>query len=117
MERLLPLLLLAGCDLWGDKAPPEPPVVDCSAFLQWVAPTERADGTPLLISELSKFTIYVSESSEPEDMLIEMVIDISDPNLISWEVFELSHKHWFWVTATDTDNLESGPSNVVDKDC
>lgn len=116
MKRLLPLLVLLGCESGGDS-PPEPPVAECSAFLQWVAPTERADGTPLPLSELSKFTVYVSESPEPEDMLIEMIIDISDPNVISWEVFDLSHQHWFWVTATDTENRESGPSNVVAKDC
>jgi len=110
--------MLAGCGQGGGFNPPEPPVAtDCTAFLQWIAPTERMDGTPLLITELSKYTVYVSESPEPLDMLIEMVIEISDPNVISWEVFDLSHPHWFWVTATDTEGLESGPSNVEGKDC
>lgn len=76
------------------------------------------DGTPLPLEELSKFTIYMSESPDPADMLIELVIDVEDQNLISWEVRNLTVKqHYFWVTATDTDNRESAPSNVEDKDC
>lgn len=76
------------------------------------------DGTPLALSELQKFTIYVSESPDPADMLIELVIDVNDANMISWEVRNLTTtQHFFWVTATDTDNRESAPSNVEDKDC
>lgn len=76
------------------------------------------DGTHLSLSELDKFTIYVSESSNPDDMLIELVVDVVDQNLISWEVRNLTTKlHYFWVTATDTEGRESQPSNVEDKDC
>lgn len=119
MRWIIPLLFLAGCSGGSSNAPPNaPPIVQCSAFLQWEAPTERADGTPLALSELSKFTIYISESPDPADMLIELVIDIADANMISWEVRNLTvAQHFFWVTATDTENRESAPSNVEDKQC
>jgi len=76
------------------------------------------DGTPLPLSELREFTIYVSSSPDPTDMMIELVVGITDVNLISWEVRNLtSAQHYFWVTATDTENRESAPSNVEDKQC
>lgn len=110
-------LLIAGCDR-GGSSPPAPPTVMCSAFLQWTAPTERMDGTALTVSELKSFTIFVSESPDPDDMLIELIVGITDVNLISWEVKNLTlAQHYFWVTVTDTDNRESAPSNVEDKQC
>ena len=118
MKRLgFLLFFLAGCGPGG--SPPEPPsVADCTAFLQWEAPIKRMNGDLLLLSELSKFTIYVSESSDPADMLFELIIEVNDSNMISWEIRELTDSHhYFWVSATDTDNRESAPSNVEDKDC
>jgi hypothetical protein len=117
VKRLTILLILAGCG-GGSDSPPKPPTVLCSAFLQWEAPTTRRDGTSLSLSELKAFTIYVSESPDPADMLIELVVGIEDANLISWEVRNLTvTQHYFWVTATDTENRESSPSNVEDKVC
>lgn len=76
------------------------------------------DGTPLALDELSAFTIFVSESLDPADMMIELVIGIEDTNMISWEVRNLTvAQHYFWVTATDTEGRESAPSNVEGKDC
>lgn len=110
-------LAVAGCG--GGGSPPEPPVaIPCTAFLQWQAPASRMDGTAILPGELDKFTIFVSSSPAPADMLIVLVVDVEDGNLTSWEVKALSSsQHYFWVTVTDTESRESGPSNVEEKNC
>ncbi len=116
---LLLAAVLAVSSCGSDGSPPSPPsAANCTAFLQWVPPIERMDGTPLTIAELDKFTIFVSESPDPRDMLITLVVEVTDANMISWEVVALSaEQHFFWVTVTDTEGRESGPSNVEDKDC
>lgn len=81
-------------------------------------PTERMDETPLATDELEKLTIYVMETPEPRDEMFLMIIEVTDVNLISWEIqdLELRDLH-FSVRVTDTEGRESAFSNVRGKDC
>lgn len=92
-------------------APPPPPVLDCSATLSWTAPTERIDGTPLGLDELSKLTLYGTR-----DGSLDLMIDIVDVALISWEIRTSPEGNWmFEMTATDTLDQESDRSNQAHK--
>ena len=114
-------LAVVGCGGGGNSPPkpPEPPTeVECTASLQWVMPTERMDETPLTPGELEKLTIYVMESPEPRDELFLLIIEVTDVNLISWEIQDLELRDlYFSVRVTDTEGRESAHSNVEGKDC
>lgn len=112
---LLASLLLVSCEGGGSNPPPS---FSCTAALTWQAPTETLDGTPITTQNLSKYTIYMSEEPETEDHFIELVIDVTDVNMITLEIKDISPgQHWFYLTVTDVENRISPYSNILGKMC
>jgi len=99
-------------------SPPAPPIPTfCSAILEWGPPVSRMDGSPISIEELSKYTIYVNEEEGRNESTLVLVIDITDPSLVSWEIRNIDlQTHWFYMTVTDKSwpwNLTSPYSNEL----
>lgn len=83
-----------------------------SAQLTWAIPTTRTDGTPLQISEINGFRIYMGENGY--DMA--MIIDINDSSMTHYTVTNLTFgTYYFAVTTYDADGNESAFSNIASK--
>lgn len=83
---------------------------DSTALLEWIAPTQRTDGTPL--TDLAGYNVYYGTESgnytatEP----------LPDPGAISYLVGPLVPGDWFFVvTALDSSGLESDFSGEAHK--
>jgi len=122
---MLVMLFLSACGAGRStpeppKSPQIPPPIDpdCTATLQWVGPTERVDGTKLNASEIAQYTMYGSLSAYTgRDHVPDYSFAIPDPYVMLWELRDLqAGTNWIWMTATDTDGLESNHSNVVIKE-
>lgn len=84
-----------------------------SANLSWQIPTTRTDGTPLGLSDIDGYRIYMGSTS---DNLI-MIIDLNDGAATSYSVAGLpSGSYYFSVTTYDSDGNESQYSNIAVKD-
>lgn len=82
-------------------------------LLSWVAPTTRADGTPLTLSDLEGYRIYYGTSASDLDMLV----DLNDNSITDYTITGLpSGSYYFSVTAYDSSGAESGFSNTISKD-
>ena len=118
--RLVLLTILVGSCSGGENTStlPELPPVICIATLTWEYPVAMLDGTIISQKDLQKLTIYVNEMEGYNQETLEMVEDILDVNIISWEIKPLSPGvHWFYLTVTDVKNIESGYSNEMNKIC
>ena len=70
------------------------------------------------IEELAKLTIFVNRFPGQRQESVEFTLDITDVNIIQWEVHNLARgQHWFYMSATDIDGEESGFSNELSKIC
>ena len=75
-------------------------------------PTTRTDGTPLILSEIAGYRVYMGRSS---DELI-LVLDLNDGSITSYTVNELSAgTYYFSLTTYDTEGNESEFSNIETK--
>ncbi len=82
-------------------------------LLSWSAPTARTDGSFLPVTELQGYRIYYGSS---EDSL-SVLVDLNDDSITEYTVDTLpSGSYYFAITAYDTDGVESGLSNVINKD-
>jgi hypothetical protein len=85
---------------------------DGSAKLSWGIPSTRTDGTPLSLSEIDGFRIYMGQSSGQ----LNMIMDLSGGTTTTYTVTDLaSGTYYFAVTTYDTEGNESPLSNVADK--
>lgn len=76
--------------------------------LDWTAPTERTDGTPLF--NLAGYRLYQSGLSGEYGEV--PLIDLDNPGLVTYVHDGVQPGQWFYViTAYDSDGLESGHSN------
>ena len=83
-----------------------------SVSLSWVAPTQRADGTPISVSELAGYTVHYG----PSQGNYTSSIAIDDPFTTSVVVTDLpTGTYYFALTAIDKAGLESGYSGAVSK--
>lgn len=108
MRRLLLVigLLLVSCS----DSPQEPS--PCTATLTWEMSTEQD------LSELSKYTIYLSSQPSTEPQYRELEIDITNAYLITWEARNISSgTHYFYMTSTNKQNDMSPYSNILSKTC
>jgi hypothetical protein len=81
-----------------------------TATLNWTTPTTRDDGTPLPLSEIDGYRIYMGDS---ESTLVP-VLDINDYTVNQHTLTDIaSGTHYFSVTAYDVDGNESDFSNIV----
>ncbi len=80
--------------------------------LSWIAPSTRTDGSPLSLSEIDGYRIYMGDS----ETALALLMDINDQTLTQYTVTDLSSgTYYFSVTAYDMDGNESGNSNIVMK--
>jgi hypothetical protein len=81
--------------------------------LSWVAPSTRDDGSYLPLTELEGYRIYYGSSANN----LTMLVDLNDTDITEYSVDSLpSGNYYFAVTVYDLDGLESGYSNLVNKD-
>ena len=91
-------------------AEPLPPVRDIGFFINWVAPSEREDGTVLLLSEISHYTLYYGRVKHEYSILVDNI----EPSLTKLDISSLfSGKRWLAMTTTDVDGRESSYSIPV----
>jgi hypothetical protein len=84
-----------------------------TAALSWEIPATRTDGTPLAISEIDGYRVYMGSS---ENDLV-MIVDLNDGTQTSYTVTDLTTgSYHFAVTTYDTDGNESLYSNIAVKD-
>lgn len=82
------------------------------ATLTWVAPTQRVNGAPLDISEVAGCRVSAGRST----LSMQFVDAIDDLSQWSYLVTDLlSGTYCFYVTAVDTEGLESPPSEIKSK--
>jgi hypothetical protein len=81
-----------------------------SASLQWVAPTENTDGTPLM--NLAGYRIYYGTSATT----MTQTVQIANASLNTYLLANLTPATWFFeVKAYTTANVESAASAVASK--
>lgn len=81
-----------------------------SAALQWTAPTQNTDGSPLV--DLAGFTILYGQRSDA----LSQSVRVDNPSLDRYIVENLpAGAYYFAVKARNAAGAESGPSNVVSK--
>jgi hypothetical protein len=91
---------------------------NCIATLTWEAPTERLNGTPLVLQELKNFTIYAAKTPDVHYDQRIFEIEINDVFLTTFEVKDLKNgSYWFYMTVTDLQENTSTYSNVQQKVC
>jgi len=81
--------------------------------LNWSAPTTRADGSVLNISEIEGYVVYIGTSSNN----LQMLVDLNDNSATSYTVNDLTVGTTYYIALTtyDVDGVSSGMSNVVQK--
>lgn len=75
--------------------------------LNWVAPSENVDGTPL--TDLDAYRIYYGTSSRN----YSNITHFNDPTLTTFELCLPNGDYYFAMTALDAEGNESGYSNEV----
>jgi hypothetical protein len=85
-------------------------IANGSATLDWVAPTENTNGTPL--TNLAGYRIYYGTSATA----LTQTVQIANPNTVTYEVTNLSPGTWYFsVRSYTTANVESNASAVASK--
>ncbi len=80
--------------------------------ISWVSPTDRTDHSPLSLSEIDGYRIYMGETIDN----LSLVIDLNDGAATHYSFTDLaSGTYYFAVTAYDVDGNESPFSNIANK--
>jgi hypothetical protein len=83
-----------------------------STTLYWVAPSTRADGSPLSLSAIASYGLYHGTVASK----LSLMRNISDPTTTTYTVSNLSTgTHYFAISTRDTSGLESAMSKVLSK--
>lgn len=83
-----------------------------TATLSWVAPSTRVDNTPLPMSEIGGYKVYMGGSVET----LVLHAEINDPYQMEFVVDNLdAGAYFFAVTTYNQDGAESDFSSVVNK--
>lgn len=92
--------------------PPPPPAATYSVRLVWTAPSTRANGTALKLSELSGYRLYyLREGSDAAD---DTTISIPGGTTTSYSVkLTTAGDYTFALTAVDQSGLESPLSGTI----
>lgn len=86
---------------------------EVTANLEWTAPTERTDGTPLAPEEIANYRVYYGVDSPPGDEPVAVIEGQAETLTIDLAPRPESYTVQFAVTAVDADGRESERSNVV----
>ncbi len=90
----------------------EAPVTARSATLSWTIPTTRTDGSPLSLSEIDGYRIYMGSNEED----LSLIVDLNDGTTTSHTFTDMAiGTSVFTVTTYDIDGNESSFSNVATK--
>ena len=112
---LIALVAIIGCDQKPTLVVvqrDESTLPDCEITLQWIAPTEYEDDSPLAPENIKKFTLNWFN----EDQTTIVSTDVNDPTVMTWLFLNMpAGKMSFRMTVTDTDEVESDWSNVISK--
>ena len=122
MKKLILILalVLAGCwDKSDNNNSGGTPIVQCSAVVRWEPPYYRNNGSEFKLSDIQKFTIYVSSGADYDTMYRVMEVELTDSSLIEYEIRNIPYagQLFFYMTVTDKDDQRSNYSNVLDKQC
>ncbi|MCU7830754.1 MAG: fibronectin type III domain-containing protein [Candidatus Thiodiazotropha sp. (ex Myrtea sp. 'scaly one' KF741663)] len=112
---ILTSLVLSACggSSTGSTSDNRDTTVPSEKTLSWAAPATRTDGSYLPLTELQGYRIYYGTSSDN----LNMLVDLNDDSITEFSIDTLpSGSYYFAVTAYDADGVESGYSNVVNKD-
>jgi hypothetical protein len=83
-----------------------------SASISWVAPVSRADGTPLALSEISGYDIFMGTS--PDNL--ESIDTINDSSMTEYTAGNLpAGTYYFAITTSDLDGRKSSMSAIAEK--
>jgi len=107
----LALIILTSCD-------PSRPDKKCSVTIDYSPPINYVDGTPLVLTDIGKFTIYVKDGGHILDNNL-MIVDVMDVNLTMWTITitEDDIILYLHMTATTLEGEESAVSNTATKLC
>jgi ABC-type glycerol-3-phosphate transport system substrate-binding protein len=114
-------LLLTACGGGGSGASSDnrdtttggAPTTSGRLVLSWVAPSTRADGSYLPLTELEGYRIYYGSSADN----LTMLVDLNDKDITEYTVDSLpSGNYYFAITVYDLDGYESRFSNIVNTD-
>lgn len=108
------LTLLAACGGQGSTSTgstaSQETVSPDNVNLSWAAPSTRADGSYLPITELAGYRVYMGTS----DNNLQPLVDLNDESITNYTVSNLpAGSYYFTVSAYDIEGLESGFSSVV----
>lgn len=81
--------------------------------LNWAAPTTRANGSALSLSEIDGYVVYIGTNSND----LQMLVDLNDNSATSYTINDLTVGTTYYIalTAYDVDGATSNLSNVVSK--
>jgi ABC-type glycerol-3-phosphate transport system substrate-binding protein len=95
------------------SASSQPTTTTGEVQLSWTAPTTRTDGTYLPLTELDGYRIYYGTSADN----LTVLIDLNEDDITEYTVDTLpTGNYYFAISAYDSDGVESGYSNVINKD-
>ncbi|MCF6324180.1 MAG: fibronectin type III domain-containing protein [Gammaproteobacteria bacterium] len=82
------------------------------ATLSWIAPTTRTDNTPLALSEISGYKLYMGRDINS----LTQYAEINDPSQVKFVINKLdTGTYYFAVTTYSQDGGESDFSTIVSK--
>ncbi len=89
------------------------PVANATATVTWTIPSTRQSGASLAMSEIGGYKVYYGVSSTN----LNLSVNVADPYKTSQQISNLvsGTVYYFRVTAYDTTNAESSPSNLVNR--
>jgi hypothetical protein len=84
-----------------------------SLDLNWAAPTTRADGSALSLSEINGYVVYIGTSSDN----MQMLVDLNDNSATSYTINDLTVGTTYYIALStyDVAGASSSLSNVVSK--
>ena len=83
-----------------------------TASLSWAAPTTNTDASPLSLSDLLGYRVYVGDSPGT----LTLATTINDASITTYEFTKLPvSTYYFAVTAVNTDGIESTFSTIESK--
>lgn len=83
-----------------------------SLSLSWKIPTTRTDDSPLTLSEIEGYRIYMGPKMDE----LSMILDLNDGSITSFTFTDLAPgTYYFSVTTYDTEGNESPFSNIEEE--
>jgi hypothetical protein len=105
------LVLCASCGSGTTDSPDSSDIALSFGVLEWVFPSQREDGSSLLLSDISSFRVYYG--NQTEDYLGDVQVDYPNSSLELLKTNFTSGTYYFVVTTVDTDGRESLYSDEV----